>query len=104
MIFVLTSNTFFTTYAMKKAHPPTSPPTYTALLIQKAYDDNEPWISGFERAYLAQKAARAKRGLSVWGRYSLYSKMVHCEIYWAETEEGHAYWSAVYKELREAGK
>jgi hypothetical protein len=91
---------------MKKLPPPQPPPTYLIPeLIQKAYHDNEPWVSGFERAYFAQNAARVKTSLSVWrGRYLSYSEMVICEIYWAETEEGHAYWIAVYKNLREAGK
>jgi len=101
MIFALPSNT---TTAMKKAYPPQPPPTYTVSeLIQKAYHDNEPWISGFERAYLAQNKARLKQG-SPESTYRQYSQMINCEIYWADSEEKHAYWSAVHKELLEAGK
>jgi len=90
---------------MKKVYPPQPPPTYTVTeLIQKAYHDNEPWISGFERAYLAQNKSRLKKGLSQFGTYRQYSQMINSEIYWADSEEKHAYWSAVHKELREAGK
>jgi hypothetical protein len=90
---------------MKKAYPPTPPPTYTvAELIQQAYHDNEPWASGFERAHLAQNKSRLKKGLSAGGKYCRYSQMINCEIYWVYTEEKHAYWSAVHSELREAGK
>lgn len=90
---------------MKKVFPPQPPPTYAvAELIQKAYHDNEPWVSGFERAYLAQNKARLKKGLSGGGRYCRYSQMINCEIYWADSEEKHAYWSAVHKNLCEAGK
>ena len=102
MTFILTSNI---THAMKKIPPPQLPPTYTvAELIQKAYHDNEPWISGFERAYLEQNKAKLKKGLPEVGRYCRYSEIINCEIYWADSEEKHAYWSAVHKELREAGK
>jgi hypothetical protein len=90
---------------MKKVLPPQPQPIYTVSeLIKKAYDENEPWVSGFERAYLAQHKARLKKGLLEFGGYRWYSQMINCEIYWADSEEKHAYWSAVYKSLREAGK
>jgi hypothetical protein len=102
MIFVLTFNT---THAMEKVHPPQTLPTYTVSeLIKAAYHDNEPWVSAFERAYLAQNEWSLKKGLSGGKRYFLYSRMINCEIFWADSEEKHAYWSAVHKELREAGK
>jgi hypothetical protein len=90
---------------MENTHPPQTPPTYTVPeLIKAAYNDNEPWVSGFERAYLAQNKSRLKKGLSGMGRYFRYSQMINCEIYWADSEEKHAYWSAVHKELRESWK
>jgi hypothetical protein len=91
---------------MKNTHPPQTPPTYTVPeLIKAAYHDNEPWVSGFERAYLAILEKRKKLSLhKPPSAHSSYSNMIASEIDWRETGEGWAYWYGLARALENAGK